>query len=340
MKALRVPFWLLSGFIAGNCLFGGAGRADVIAAEAKDDHETYRQEEKPYTLPEQWYTGSLYSPSPALPEAGMLAVEPYVQSAFPVGRYDAHGHLDTRRGAQHNIEQYTLLKYGLTDRLSLYALPDYSYSWGNHTHHSGMKFSDFPVELEYRLTPHYTPSVSVYLGFIAPTGSYTNLANASEGVGTGAWFIRYGLHSQFALPFFKHAMRIRLWAQARQPVTGARLRNVTSYGTEKGFVGTGHPGAFGNEGGSLELGLTKRWVFALDLYHTWSASSSIRGRYRSAPDVYVHSRGSWSNTYNVGPAIEYSWTANVGGIAGVIVPVIGHNTTRNISPAVAVFALW
>lgn len=313
----------------------GVAQADPATPTATTT--TSKSADKP--LPEQWYTGSLYSPSPALPTPGMIAVEPYVASSLPAGAFNSKGHLDKNVGSQKSISQFSLFKYGLTSHLSFYLLPAYSYSWGNHAKPSGLKFNDLPVEFQYRLTPHYTPSVSVYLGFNAPTGDYSNLANASEGVGQGAWFIRYGLHTQFALPFFSHAMRIRLWAQARQPVSSARLRNISSYGTEKGFAGRAHPGPFGNEGGSAEFGITKRWVFALDLYHTWSSSTTVRGVNRNT-GAGVHARTGWSGAFNVGPAIEYNFSSSVGAVAGVILPVAGHNTARAIQPQCAVFAMF
>lgn len=107
----------------------------------------------PKPLPEQWYTGSLYSPSPALPVPGMIAVEPYVAAGLPAGAFDSNGHLNTRKGAggQHSITQFSLAKYGITKNLSIYLLPTYSYSWGNHSKPSGLKFNDLPVEFQYRL---------------------------------------------------------------------------------------------------------------------------------------------------------------------------------------------
>ncbi|MBA5727865.1 hypothetical protein [Bombella mellum] len=318
--------------VAGTATHDAAVQQPVVSIAEKP---------APKPLPEQWYTGSLYSPSPALPAPGMIAVEPYVAAGLPAGAFDSNGHLNTRKGAggQHSISQFSLAKYGITDHLSIYLLPTYSYSWGNHTKHSGLKFNDLPVEFQYRLTPHYTPSITLYFGVNTPTGDYKNLSNASEGVGQGVWALRYGVHSQFALPFFSHAMRVRLWAQVRHPVASTKLRNITSYGTEKGFTGRGHAGPYGNEGGSVELGITKKWVFALDLYHTWATSSSVNG-YNVYSRKYINSRTGWSGAFNVGPGIEYNWTSSVGGIVGVILPVAGHNTSRSISPEAAVFAVF
>lgn len=326
-NALRFSFLFFSFFTVAFATTDV--RAGVITAP--DD-----KKEKP--LPEQWYTGSLFSPSPALPEAGMAAYEPYISSGVPIGAYNSSGALKKNK-AQTSISQFSLMKYAITNHLSLYALPDYSYSWGNHSKHSGVKFNDLPIELQYRFTPHYSPSFTIFLGFNAPTGAYTNLAEASEGVGRGVWSIRMGLHSQLVYPFFKHAMRIRLWAVANQPVSKARLRNTTSYGTTVGFAGRAHAGQAGNEGGSLELGITKKWVFALDLYHNWSASDKVKGIYRQTKKHYV-SRTGWSGLFNVGPGIEYNWTANIGGIAGVILPVAGHNAARTLQAQCAVFVMF
>ncbi|QHI96280.1 hypothetical protein GT348_08630 [Aristophania vespae] len=309
-----------------------------MASQAKGSVVVTPTDKQTHELPEQWYTGSLFSPSPALPEAGMAAAEPYVSAGVPIGAYNSSGALKKNK-AQTSISNYVLMKYAVTDHLSLYLLPTYSYSWGNHTKHSGVKFNDLPFELQYRFTPHYSPSFTVFLGFNAPVGSYTNLANASEGVGRGVWSIRYGVHSQLVYPFFSHAMRIRLWAVANQPVSSARLRNISSYGTEKGFAGRGHAGPTGNEGMSLEFGITKKWVIALDLYHNWAASNEIKGLYRQTKKHYYNRTG-WSGLFNVGPALEYNWSPNMGAIAGVILPVAGHNASRTLQTQCAVFAMF
>ncbi|MDF7673322.1 hypothetical protein PT283_00845 [Acetobacteraceae bacterium ESL0697] len=324
---MRFSFFVFSCAIGAVSINGA--QAGVVAAP--DDQQT-----KP--LPEQWYTGSLFSPSPALPEAGMAAYEPYVSSGVPMGAYNSSGALKKHK-AQTSITQFSLMKYAVTNHLSLYLLPTYSYSWGNHSKHSGLKMNDLPFELQYRFTPHYSPSFTIFLGFNAPVGSYTNLDNAAEGVGRGVWSIRMGVHSQLVYPFFKHAMRIRLWAVANQPASTARLRNMTSYGTENGFAGRGHAGQTGNEGGSIELGITKKWVFALDLYHNWSASDKVKGLYRQTGKRYVNRTG-WGGLFNVGPGIEYNWTASIGGIAGVILPVAGHNASRALQAQCAVFVMF
>lgn len=290
------------------------------------------------TVPEQWYTGSLFSPSPAETKAGALAVEPYFQGAVPSGRFDAQGEIRPVT-AQRSVSQYTLIKYGLTDRLSIYSLPTFSYGWGKGQSSTGVKFNDLPIELHYNILTarptRYRPSVTAYLGFIAPTGNYSGLSQSQNGVGQGVWFLRFGFQSQSVYRLMGHAARLRIWAVGRQPLTTAHLHDITSYGTSTGFLGTAHPGTFGNEGASFEYGLTKSWVMSLDLYGTWAGSTELTGKYRKTSQV-VHTRSSWSGSYNLGPAMEYNWSPAMGFIGGVIVPFTGHNASRAIMPEVAV----
>ncbi|WP_236646493.1 hypothetical protein [Aristophania vespae] len=324
-NAMRFSF-LFCSFVVG---------CSYITSQAEAEISLFPNAEQVEALPEQWYTGTLFAPSPALTDADSYTIEPYVSVNVPKGAYNSSGTLK-KNHAQTSVSQFTASYYGITDQLTLYASPAYSYSWGDHSPHSGVKFNDLPVELQYRLTSHETPSVTVYLGFDAPLGSYSNLGNANEGVGTGVWDLRYGVQAQVVYPFFQRVMRIRMWAAATQPLSSVRLRNISSYGTETGFKGRGYSAQTGNEGFSLEFGLTKRWVFALDLYHEWSASSEVKGIYRQTKERY-YSRTGWSGLFNVGPALEYGWSPDIGAIAGVILPVAGHNASRDVQAQCAVF---
>lgn len=339
-------FWLVLG--AG--LFLGPGEAwagqapgsakapEPIAPEpvrSAEESAAPVEEPKDKPLPEQWFTGSLYAPSPSLPEAGMIAWEPYIAANVPNGSFTSNGHHSKANGGQKNVNQAMFIEYAITDHLTVYSLPTYSYAWGDHKDSSGVQFSDVPLEFRYRVTPGYTPSLTFYLGFNAPAGNYSSLKHASDGVGTGAWFVRYGVHSQFSLPFFAHVMRVRLWAEARTPVTSPHLKDISSYNTDVGFRGVAHVGSLGDEGGALEFGLSRKWVFGLDLYHSWSASNTVKGVNRLTNER-IHTRSGWTGNFNVGPALEYSWNPDFGAICGVIMPVVGHNTSRALQPQCAI----
>ncbi len=288
--------------------------------------------------PEQWYTGSLFSPSPAESAAGMLAVEPYLALNNADGRFDSHGRLEPDTTHAHDLVSQTLMKYGLTDRLSIYALPAFTEGLARRRASSGVQFGDLPVELELRvLDPNerrLIPNVTLALGVNAPTGRYDGLARAQDGVGTGAWFLRTGIVSQSTYHVSGHAVRLRVFAAERIRVSTATVSGLSAYGTQAGFHGRARPGSFGNAGASVEWGLTRQWVLALDLYRSWADGAVLRGIdadgspvRRSAP-----SSGDWS----VGPALEWSWSPRFGAILGVTLPVSGHDEQRTISPQLAV----
>ncbi|WP_240758968.1 hypothetical protein [Lichenicoccus roseus] len=289
--------------------------------------------------PEQWYTGSLFSPSGAEAEAGEMAIEPYLEGVDEVGRYDSHGHVQTI-DPQNSLSQSTLLKYGLTNRLSIYSLPDFAWGFGKDGATSGIKAGDLPIELQYRVLdadkPRFIPAVTGFLGVGIPTGDYDRLSRTQDGVGSGAWLLRFGFVAQSEVkPEPRYPLRIRLWAVGRQPFATVPVSGTSVYDTPAGFAGRARVGFSGNAGTSLELGLTQRWVLALDIYRVWADGTDIRGRVADGAVPYVSSEGA-SGTWNVGPAAEYNWSATQGAILGVIVPFDGHNTTRSITPDLAV----
>ncbi|QCE34440.1 hypothetical protein FAI40_03300 [Acetobacteraceae bacterium] len=301
-------------------------------------------------VPAHSWTGSLLSPSPSFPK-GMWALEPYTVATVPTGNYDSHGNLIQHGGSQYDsLTSSWFFKGAPTDHLSVDITPAFSYSWtpqdGTANKNSHVGFDDLPFDLEYRFTDTYSPSISVVFGASAPTGAYNNLERAADGVGAGVWKLRYGFNGQFVEPFFKQAMRVRWWAVARTPLGDASLKNTTSYGTGEGFRGSAHPGSTGEEGIAVELGITKRWLFALDLYEDWGSTTNIRGTYSyghngctQAQCAFSQNTG-WSTAWSAAPAIEYAPNGVLGLIAGVQVTAAGHNTSRTLAPQIAVMYAW
>ena len=50
----------------------------------------------------------------------------------------------------------------------------------------------------------------------------------------------------------------------------------------------------------------------------------------------MHLKAGASDAYGYAPAVEYSWTPNLGVLLGARVIVGGHNATRSLTPAIAV----
>ena len=66
-----------------------------------------------------YYTGSLLSPSPAVPRAGLIAFEPYVIENINPGKYGTRGGLSPVTDVTSTTGTFTLIKYGITDHLTI-----------------------------------------------------------------------------------------------------------------------------------------------------------------------------------------------------------------------------
>lgn len=293
---------------------------------------------------EQWYTGSLISASGGVPK-GYWDIEPYYTYTQPVGSLDSHGR---GRPASHPLQRFfsndTLWEYGLTRNLTIEWHTVVNYQWKHGQGHShGPKAGDMPFDLIYRYVEpdrkRFIPSMNIYVGMVFPFGDYNHLGYAQDGMGNGTYTFRLGLTAQsaYTLPDGRE-LRVRLWNWFYRPVTSARLKDSTSYGTEQGFRGHGQQGMHGETGIAFEYGLTQRWVLAIDLYRDWADGARVRGRdYRG---YYSRVKGASSSSWQVAPAVEYNWNDSWGIIFGSSFVFAGHNNDLAVSPQFAINAMF
>lgn len=326
----RVFFVRRAEYLASLCAIGfaSAASAQVDAANA---------------APNQWFTGSLEAPSPALPKAGMLAIEPYFIFQSTAGVFDDDGTHQSTSDHTSTIESVVAMKYALTDRLSIQTLPSISHSWADERPSVGTKFGDLPVELEYRIIDgdyrSGTPSVTFVLGLTAPIGDYDRLNSPLDGVGGGAWLLKQEVVVQSLFDTWgNNPVRLRAWAEAFEPLNDPSVSNISAYGTEEGFRGSAAPGTAGQVGLAGGYALDQRWVLALDLVYSFNNSFRLRGT--DAANEYVDFRSATSNNFALAPAIEYNWSGKAGLIFGVEFTAAGRNTPSFIAPQVAVSVLF
>ena len=311
-------------------LWGSAEAADAQVAVLQDI---------PNAAPNQWFTGSLEAPSPALPKAGMLAMEPYLVLQFNTGAYADNGHRSSTSDNSSTAETLLVVKYGITDRLTIEALPSLSRTWNNQSHSSGAGLGDLPIELEYRLAEgnyhNGAPSVTADLGITLPTGEYNKLPHSLNGVGQGAYLLKEGvvLQSLFDTPG-NHPVRIRVYGAIYEPLSHPSVNDVSVYGTNLGFAGLVHPGPSGEVGIGAGWALDRNWVFALDLVQSFAHGFRLQGSYPDTASLVTH--GPNRSGTALAPAIEYNWSGNAGLIAGVEFTAAGRNTSSYVAPQVAV----
>ena len=168
-----------------------------------------------------------------------------------------------------------------------------------------------------------------------PTGRFDRLGNALNGHGSGAWTLKAGLLGQSLFNTRGgHAMRVRLYGSVAMPLARVSVHDASVYGTANGFSGRVLPGPAAQIGMSVGYGLTQRWVLALDLLYDRAAGFALDGTRGNG--THVQTRAPSSSSFVIAPAIEYSWSANAGVIAGVAFSAAGRNTASFVAPQIAI----
>jgi hypothetical protein len=287
----------------------------------------------------QWFTGPLVAPSPALSAAGGFEIEPYLVYTGNTGSYAANWSHHSGAHDLNEAQSETLVEYGITDRLSIQAVPSFGALWNGQD--SSFGSGDLPVELKYRFADQNVatgaPSVTVFLGMSFPLGEYDRLTIPSVGQGSGAFTVKEGVLLQSLFDTCgDHPLRLRLYADAFEPIAEAQIHDVSVYGTAQGFHGHATPGFATDTGLGVEYGLSQRWVLALDLVENYANTTLVSGAVGSA--AVTTSKDPASIAFSVAPAVEYNFSGSVGIIVGVQFSVAGRNTASYVAPQIALSA--
>jgi hypothetical protein len=284
----------------------------------------------------QWFTGSLEAPSPALPKAGLLAIEPYLIFQRNHGSYDNGGVRHSNADAVHQSISVTAIKYGITNRLSVQALPSVVNARNDLAQGTGV--GDLPAELEYRFSDKNGktgfPSVTAAFGGTLPIGRYDRLSTPLDGLGSGAYTVQESVVLQSLFDTWgHHPVRARVYGVAVQPIDNVSLHDVSVYGTTQGFSGQATPGKSGVYGIGAGYAFTQRWVLAADVLQRLSQGSRVTGVNGSGASVNTLS--AFSRRTAIAPAMECNFTSRLGVIAGVEFSVAGRNMAAYVAPQLA-----
>jgi len=287
-------------------------------------------------LGEAWWTGPMLANSAATLPRGHALVETYV--------FDVHS------ARADSLGSLTYMLYGVTDKLTLGLKPSFGFNavkGGRDS--SGVGFGDLTLQAQYRLTKfdaaRGVPALAISLQETLPTGRYDRLgARPADGIGSGAWGTTVALYAQhyFWLP---NGRILRGRINVSETFSGkAPLHDVSVYGTGDGFSGSARPGRSFYLGGSLEYSVTKRWVLGLDATWTHNGPTHVAGVGKpdpvtgAAPAVRLDHGP--SDAFALAPAIEYSWTPNLGVLLAARFIPKGRNVTPSVTPAIAINAVF
>ena len=285
-------------------------------------------------LGDAWWTGPMLANSAATLPHGHFLAEPYVYDVIAI---DAHG------GNSNSFGSRSYLEYGLTDRLTIGAIPVFGFNEVNSgINSSHVAMGDQTVLAQFGLTKFHegsrTPTTAIMFQETFPTGKYDNLGNTpTNGLGAGSYSTQVAINTQtyFWAPSGR-ILRMRL-NLAESISTTATVRGVSVYGTSENFRGRAKPGLNSYLDWAWEYSLTRKWVLALDATYSYTTSTLINGanvtRHGTTP---THSSSGWSDAVGFAPALEYNWSPTVGVLLGTRIIALGHNLSATVTPAIAI----
>ena len=280
-------------------------------------------------LDDAWWAGPMLANSAATLPRGHALFEPYIY--------------DVAAGRAHAFGSRTYALYGIADGLTVGLIPVFGFtaiSGGSGS--SGVGLGDFVLFGQRRLSTfrpgRWLPATAVMVQETLPTGRYDRLGRASDGFGAGVYATTVGLNAQtyFWLP---NGRVMRLRVNLTDTIPGrARVDGVSVYGTGSRFHGMAAPGgAFGADV-STEYSVTRRAVLAADVTYRYASSTRVSGAIGGAPGDAASFRMDTGSSRSIGiaPAVEFSWTPNLGVLLGAWIIPPGHDTGFSVTPAIAI----
>jgi hypothetical protein len=219
-------------------------------------------------MDDAWWTGPMLTPSANTLPRGHFLLEPYL--------FNVRGKNSSSFGS------LTYVLYGLTDKLTVGAIPTAAYNFlTRQPSSSGVQVGDFSLQAQYRLTQFrpgsLKPTLSLNIQQTLPTGKYDRLGRAADGEGSGTQTTTFGLYTQQLL-WLPNGRIFRVRANVSQAFASSAVVNgVSVYGTDAGFHGTvsRSQSPFVNLSG--EYSVTRKWVIALDALYRHESGLSVTG---------------------------------------------------------------
>lgn len=284
------------------------------------------------TRTDAWWTGPMLANSAETLPPGHFLIEPYL--------YDVSStHADS-------FGSRTYVLYGLADRLTVGMIPIIGYNRVSHgPNSSGIQMGDLILQAQYRLTQFHEgsamPTIAIQWQETLPTGAYDRLGNRpSNGVGSGTYTTTLGVNSQTYV-WLPNGRILRMRLNVTQSFShSTSVTGVSVYGTDAAFRGNAKPGSAFYADASWEYSLTQRWVLAMDAiyshhHHTQVSGYEMLGIGSMQDASPVRFRSGSSTAFGFAPAIEYSWTPNLGVLLGSRFILGGHRTQASFTPAIA-----
>lgn len=291
-----------------------------------------------------WYTGPLITGSASNVPKGKINIQPYL---FLNNQYAEFN--NNRKSINvpdtFTVEPLFVYQYGFTDFVDSTLVLEGFFRWRDGEYAQG--FGDLSYALGFQLvkqTPH-VPSVRVTIGETFPTGKYQNFPPdkaAIASTGGGIFSTQFALFlNKIFWKLKKHPVSIRLAGIYSLPNHRAHVENFNSYGGGFGADARVCVGHNIQADLGIEVSLTQKWVFALDVAYDFAFQTTSSGFPGTTPAGTPASVGGPSNDQlSLAPAIEYNPNPTGGLIAGVWFSVTGRNSANFIAGVISYTQLF
>lgn len=278
--------------------------------------------------PGPWFTGPLLTPSATNLDPGSSNVQPYLFYTD----FDSHSGPHT-----YTLDEANYVQFGILSWLDTTIFFHVLYNEKLHSHSFGYGDTSitfgFPLLRQVRHTP--TPSIRLSIQETFPTGKFRNLDPEKLGIDSfGGGSFRTKIAIDFAKLVFwvkHHPMNFRLYIPISIPSL-VQVRGFHSYGGGYNTYGKVRPSYIFAPCGSIEVSLTKNWVYAMDICYEYDSKTSFSGNPGTDIDGNeVSNENKSSQIFSIAPAIEYNVTENFGYIAGVWFTLATKNSSDFVS---------
>lgn len=287
----------------------------------------------PLELQIPWTTGPILTPSARTLPKGHINFQPYVFYSDVQGHFDNHWKLETGSNAE-NVNFETWITYGLTDWMDVTLMGQFfSNIKGSKSYTAlGNSLLGFDFQLLKEDLKGYTPAVKLILCEVFPTGSYNDLDYTEGGLdatGDGSYSTKIGI-------VFGKTYHIKdfIWVNTRYSLgyfyfSPVKVKGFNTYGG--GFNTYGTVTRWGSLPISvgIELTLTRNLAVAFDILSLLGGPNKFKGN-PGFTDLGVAPNIGNKRVYqlSIAPAVEWSFSPQLGLICGGWFSLYGHNADK------------
>jgi len=285
-----------------------------------------------------WYTGSILSYSGKIVPKYIVSIQPLLLVNTSYGNYKNNFTLEDIPN-EVSINPYYFFFYGINDLLDMqFTLQTISnFTQAQSTTNLGDISLLFGIQLVKGTKTR--PYVRLLIQETFPTGKYNRLdpiRNQTDIAGTGSFITSFGFATEKIYDwFYYHPVRIR-WNFLVNIPSATVVEGVNFYGGAPNTKGKAKSGTSFYILLSPEISITKKWAFALDITYQKELNGSFSGNKGNNSDgseavINIYQQDS----FQLAPALEYSFNSKIGVLAGVWFTVFGRNSDAFVSAAVS-----